>query len=174
VAREQIERHGTLSSVLAHACTVPDPDSVTLCLRAVREALTVASRGMLVRAPVIATSRAAADYLMVSMAHLQVEHLRVLFLNAKNHLIAEEDLARGTVDQAPVYPREIVKRALEVGAASLIIAHNHPSGDPSPSRQDVAITHQIITGATALNIAILDHLVLSASGWTSLRAEGLI
>jgi DNA repair protein RadC len=174
IARKQIKRHGSLSAVLASSRQTASPDAVTAHLGTVQDALAVAARGTLSSAPIIGTSEHAALFLMVTMAGLSVEHLRVLFLNTKNRLIAEEDFGRGTIDQAPIFPREVIKRALEIGAASVIVAHNHPSGEPKPSRQDIAITKQLIAGGNALNIAVHDHFIIASSGWISLRAEGLI
>lgn len=111
---------------------------------------------------------------MGEMAHLPVEHVRVLFLNTRNELLADETVTRGTIDNAPFYPREILRRALELHAASVIAAHNHPSGDPTPSGRDLAATRQLVAAGTALNLTILDHLILATSGWVSLRAEGLV
>jgi DNA repair protein RadC len=98
----------------------------------------------------------------------------VLFLDRKNILIADEQQAKGTVDHVPVYPREIVKRALQLNASALILVHNHPSGDPTPSRQDIDMTQQIVTAASALGLSVHDHLVIGKSREVSFRAEGLL
>ena len=108
------------------------------------------------------------------MAHRETEQFRVLFLDRKNVLIADEEQARGTVDHVPVYPREVVKRALELNASALILVHNHPSGDPTPSEADIAMTHQIAAAATALSITLHDHLIVGKSRELSFRSEGLI
>lgn len=118
--------------------------------------------------------QALADYLRADMAHRAVERVRVLHLNSKNVLIRDELVSEGSVDHAAVYVREIIKRALELGSAALIIVHNHPSGDPQPSRQDVELTRELIAAAKPLGIAIHDHVVVGTRGQASLRALGLI
>lgn len=114
------------------------------------------------------------DYCTAAMARSQTEEFRVLFLDRKNMLIADEVLNRGTVDHAPVYPREIVKRALELNASALILVHNHPSGDPAPSKADIAMTREVATAAKALGIAIHDHLVIGRGGHASFKSLGLL
>lgn len=114
------------------------------------------------------------EYLMLEMARLPVEHVRVLFLNTKNRLIADETIQRGTIDRAPIFPREVIKRALDLGAASVILAHNHPSGEPRPSKQDIAVTRQVQDGGRPLGIVLHDHMIFASSGWTSFRAENLL
>jgi DNA repair protein RadC len=117
---------------------------------------------------------AVVDYCHARLAGRLTEEFRVLFLNNRNMLIRDESFGEGTVNQAPAYPREIVKRALELGAASVILVHNHPSGDPTPSRDDAQLTRQIVDAARPLGIAVHDHLVIARTGHRSLRAEGLI
>jgi len=102
------------------------------------------------------------------------EEFRVLFLDRKNLLIADEVQSTGTVDHTPVYPREIVKRALELGASALILVHNHPSGDPTPSRADIDMTRAIVDAAHALKIAVHDHVIVGRSGHASFKAFGLL
>jgi DNA repair protein RadC len=114
------------------------------------------------------------DYCRIAMAHEPIEQFRVLFLDKKNNLIKDEVLQHGTIDHTPVYPREIVKRALEIGASSLILVHNHPTGDPTPSRADVEMTKEIAAAARALRISIHDHLVIGRNGHSSFRALGLL
>jgi DNA repair protein RadC len=111
---------------------------------------------------------------MAAMARAPAEEFRVLFLDRKNVLIADEMQARGTVDHTPVYPREIIKRALEHGACAIILVHNHPSGDPTPSRADIEMTREIAAAAKALKIAIHDHLVIGRGGHASFKALGLL
>ena len=108
------------------------------------------------------------------MAHRETEQFRVLFLDRKNVLIADEPQARGTVDHVPVYPREVVKRALELNASALILVHNHPSGDPTPSQADIDMTAQIQSAADVLGITLHDHLVIGRSRELSFRSEGLL
>lgn len=114
------------------------------------------------------------DYLHVTMAHEKKEHFRLLFLNKKNELIADEIQQTGTVDHTQAYPREIMKRALELGATALILVHNHPSGDSTPSQADVDMTNDIIAAAAPFDITIHDHLVVASSGITSFKTMGLI
>ena len=114
------------------------------------------------------------DYCTAAMARSQTEEFRVLFLDRKNILVADEVLNRGTVDHAPVYPREIVKRALELNASALILVHNHPSGDPAPSKADIAMTREVASAAKALGITIHDHLVIGRSGHASFKSLGLL
>lgn len=114
------------------------------------------------------------DYCTAAMARSQTEEFRVLFLDRKNMLVADEVLNRGTVDHAPVYPREIVKRALELNASALILVHNHPSGDPAPSKADIAMTREVAAAAKALGIAIHDHLVIGRCGHASFKSLGLL
>ncbi|MGL4404188.1 MAG: RadC family protein [Notoacmeibacter sp.] len=114
------------------------------------------------------------SYCRAAMAHETREQFRVLFLNKKNGLIADELQQRGTVDHTPVYPREVVKRALELSASAIILVHNHPSGDPAPSSADIEMTHRIKEIAQSLEIAVHDHLIIGRNGYTSLKAEGLM
>ena len=125
-------------------------------------------------APILGNSQALIDYLFTDMAHLPSERLRVLFLNSKNRLLRDEVMGEGTISETPVYPREIMRRALEIGATALILVHNHPSGDPEPSRGDVEATRRIVDAGRPFDIRIHDHVVIARSGWSSFRALGLI
>ena len=114
------------------------------------------------------------DYCTAAMARSDREEFRVLFLDRKNVLVADEVQNKGTVDHAPVYPREIVKRALELSASAMILVHNHPSGDSTPSKADIAMTREIVTAAKALGIAVHDHLVIGRAGHSSFKSLGLL
>lgn len=114
------------------------------------------------------------DYCTAAMARSPTEEFRVLFLDRKNILVADEVLNRGTVDHAPVYPREIVKRALELNASALILVHNHPSGDPAPSKADITMTREVAAAAKALGITVHDHLVIGRGGHASFKTLGLL
>ncbi len=114
------------------------------------------------------------SYCRTTMAHRKVELFRVLFMDHKNVLIAEEELGEGTIDHVPVYPREVARRALELHSNAIILVHNHPSGDPSPSHADVAMTERIMRACGALDITVHDHIIVGHEGVVSLRAEGLI
>ncbi len=118
--------------------------------------------------------QALTDYLHAAMAHRTTEEFRVVFLNNRNNIIRDEAMGDGTVNAAPVYPREIVKRALELGASSVILVHNHPSGDPSPSRDDIVMTKAVIEAGRHLGLSVHDHVIIGRSGHTSMRAQGLI
>ena len=110
----------------------------------------------------------------VALAHLPREQFRALFLDRRNRLMRDELIAEGTVDHAPVYPREVVRRALEVSASALILVHNHPSGDPEPSRADIDMTHKVVDAAKVFDIQVYDHLVVGREGTASFRSMGLM
>ena len=114
------------------------------------------------------------DYLTVDMAHLTVERVRVLYLDTKNRLIRDEHLADGSIDEAAIHPREVIHKGLNLGAAGLILVHNHPSGNPEPSKADVAITHRIAEAGRHMGIVVHDHVIVGREGHVSLRAKGLI
>ncbi len=124
--------------------------------------------------PVLANWQALLDYLRADMAHDGVERFRVLHLNTRNMLVRDEVMHRGTVDQAAVYVREVIRRAIDLGSAAIILVHNHPSGDPSPSRADIEVTRSVIAAGKPLGIAVHDHLIIGAQGHASLRAQGVI
>ncbi|MCL6728644.1 RadC family protein [Sphingomonas hankyongi] len=124
--------------------------------------------------PVLSSWEALGDYLHAVMAYSRVEQVRVLFLNAKNMLIANEALWDGSVDEASVHVREVMARAIALGATALIIVHNHPSGDPSPSQQDIRLTRDLVEAGRHMKIVVHDHVIVGAQGRTSLRAMGLI
>lgn len=124
--------------------------------------------------PALSSWTALLDYCTAAMARSANEEFRVLFLDRKNVLIADEVQNRGTVDHTPVYPREIVKRALELSASSIILVHNHPSGDPTPSKADILMTREIVAAAKALSIAVHDHLVIGRGGHASFKSLGLL
>ena len=124
--------------------------------------------------PILGSWQALLDYLHADMAHEPVERVRVLFLNSKNVLIASESMWQGSVDESAVYIREIIRRALDLHATALIIVHNHPSGDPSPSQQDIRLTRDLAEACRHLKITLHDHVIVGASGHSSLRGMGLI
>ncbi|QNM83523.1 DNA repair protein RadC [Sphingomonas sabuli] len=125
-------------------------------------------------APVLSSWDALSQYLHAAMAHSRTEQVRVLFLNAKNMLIANEAMWNGSVDEASVHVREVIARAIALDATALIIVHNHPSGDPTPSHQDVRITQDLVEAARHMKITIHDHVIVGASGQSSMRALGLL
>ena len=124
--------------------------------------------------PILSNWDSLIGYLTAILARERVEHFRVLFLDNRNRLLADEAQARGTVNHTPVYPREIAKRALELHACAVILVHNHPSGDPTPSRQDLEMTAEIKRAVATLGIALHDHLIVGNGGWLSFRKEGLL
>jgi DNA repair protein RadC len=124
--------------------------------------------------PVLGSWQALLDYLRVDMAHEAIERVRVLFLNSKNMLIANEPMWEGSVDESAVHIREVLKRALDLHATAIIIVHNHPSGDPSPSQQDIRLTRDLVEAAKHLKIQVHDHVIIGAEGHRSLKAMGLI
>jgi DNA repair protein RadC len=124
--------------------------------------------------PVLASWQALTDYLHALMAHRMTESARVLHLNTRNVLIRDELMSEGSIDQAAIYVREVARRALELGSAAIILVHNHPSGDPSPSRQDIALTREVVAALKPLGIQVHDHIVVGTQGHVSLRAQGLI
>ncbi|TRW99662.1 JAB domain-containing protein [Paracoccus sp. M683] len=132
------------------------------------------ARARVMNRPVLSGWQALLDYCHTAMAHAETEQFRTLYLDRKNNLIADEEQARGTVDHVPVYPREIMRRALELNASALILVHNHPSGDPTPSEADITMTHRIAKAADSLSITLHDHLIIGKSREISFRAEGLI
>lgn len=124
--------------------------------------------------PVLSGWQALTDYLHAAMAHRTTEEFRCIFLNNRNMIIRDEAMGQGTINAAPVYPREIVKRALDLGAAAVILVHNHPSGDPQPSRDDIQMTRAVIEAGRHLGLSVHDHVVIGRGGHVSMRAQGLI
>lgn len=142
-------------------------------LKLVEAAAQRLARARVLKRPVLTSWAALMDYCRAAMAHRATEQFRVLFLDRKNVLVADEEQARGTVDHVPVYPREVVKRALELNASALILVHNHPSGDPTPSQADIDMTRQIENAASAVGIVVHDHVVIGRERHASLRSLGL-
>jgi DNA repair protein RadC len=170
---------GSLARVLgagpeAHARVLGGSPNLVRCLALVKAAM-VHSLSCEIRArPVLSNLEALLGYLRVSMAHEPREHVRVLYLNTANRLLQDEVLTYGTISSAELYPREIMRRALELGATALILVHNHPSGDPTPSRSDVTGTRAVEVAARSLGITLHDHLVIAADGHASMRQLGLL
>ena len=124
--------------------------------------------------PILSSWDALGDYLHAAMAHSRVEEVRILFLNAKNMLLANEALWQGSVDEASVHVREVIARAIALGATALIIVHNHPSGDPTPSTQDIRLTRDLVEAGRHMKVTVHDHVIVGAQGRTSMRSQGLI
>lgn len=188
IAKALLARFGSLSAVLAASVedlmTVRAEDSkgrmkgvgaeTALDLAALHEVSRRVAREPAARRPVISSWTALVSYVRVALQHEPREQFRVLYLDKKNQLQQDEILNRGTVDHAPVYPREVVRRALEVSASAIILVHNHPSGDPTPSRADIQMTKQIVEAARALNVEVHDHLIVGREGVSSFRQLGLM
>ena len=179
LAKALLTRFGSLGGVLG--ATIPElatvkgvGESVALDLKLLHEAALRAGRETVAKRPVITSSAQLAAYVKTAIAHAPREQFRVLFLDKKNQLIADEVMNHGTVDHAPVYPREVMRRALELSASALILVHNHPSGDPTPSQADVSMTREIVEAGRSLRIVIHDHLVVGRDGTASFKALGLM
>jgi len=178
LARSLIDRFGDFNRVLSAPAAQLSAvkgvgDAVLLELKIVEAAAHRLSRAKVMRRHVLSGWDALLDYCHTTMAHRETEQFRILFLDTKNTVIADEEQAKGTVDHVPVYPREVVKRALELNASALILVHNHPSGDPTPSDADIQMTRQIAAAAKALNITVHDHLIIGKATEASFRALGL-
>jgi DNA repair protein RadC len=179
LAKALLAQFGSFSEVLA----APESrlrevagvgDAVALHLKAVHAAARLFAREPIRERALLDSWAAVVDYCRAAMAYEQVEQFRILFLDKKNRLIADEVQGSGTVDHTPVYPREVVKRALELSATALILVHNHPSGDPTPSRADIQMTRQIVDTAKPLGIAVHDHIIVGKEGHASFRGLKLI
>ncbi|HST35685.1 MAG TPA: JAB domain-containing protein [Allosphingosinicella sp.] len=172
-----IRRFGSLPAALSAKTSeragIVGPQAARF-LAAVQASLLHGLRLPLASRPVISTSKQLLDYLKADMANLTNERFRVLFLTSQNELMADDLIWDGTVGEAPAYPREVVKRALEVGATGIILVHNHPSGSHQPSPGDVDATRRIIDAAFVMGICVHDHIVISRGGWASFRMMGLL
>lgn len=179
LARRLIDRfvdfNGVISASPARLAETEGVGEAVICeLKIIEAAAQRLARARVMRRQVISSWDALLDYCHTVMAHRETEHFRVLYLDKKNALIADEEQGRGTVDHVPVYPREVVKRALELNASALILVHNHPSGDPTPSDADILLTGQIGSAAEALGLVLHDHLIIGKSRELSFRASGLL
>ena len=173
-ASDLIVKHGSLLQVLLAAEQKKIEGTVGALLLLVVDAHQAILADKLKAKPILANSAAVIEYLKATMAHLVFEQVRVLFLGLSNKLIADKVVSIGTIDEAPIYPREIVKHALDLGATGLIIAHNHPSGDPRPSMDDIQITKKLLAACREIKIEVHDHIIIASEGWTSMRADGHI
>ena len=188
IAKALLTRFGSLAAVLAASVedlmTVRTEDArgrtrgvgteTALDLAALHEVARRVAREPAVKRPVISSWTALLAYVRVALQHEPREQFRVLYLDKKNQLILDEIQNRGTVDHAPVYPREVVRRGVEDSAAAMILVHNHPSGDPTPSRADIDMTRQIILAAKSLGLEVHDHLIVGREGVTSFKQLGLM
>jgi DNA repair protein RadC len=179
LAKQLIDRFGGFADVIAAPAERLREfpwvkDSVLAALKTVDAAAVKLARGRVINRPVLSSWEALLDYCTAAMGRNVTEEFRVLFLDRKNILIVEEVHQRGTIDHTPVYPREVVKRALELGASAIILVHNHPSGDPTPSRADIAMTREVQAAAKVLKIELHDHLVIGRGKHASFKALGLL
>jgi DNA repair protein RadC len=179
VARALLSRFGSFARVIT--ASVPDLLSVdglgeagVAALKSVQAAALRLLRAEVVDQPVLTNWERLTAYLSAELSRERIEQFRVLFLDSRNRLLADEAQQRGTVNHTPVYPREVAKRALELHATALILVHNHPSGDPTPSRDDIVMTEQIRVAAATLSIALHDHIIVGNGRWLSFRREGLL
>ncbi len=179
IAKALLEKFGSFAEVIA----APEKrlaevdgigDASITELKIVQAAASRLLHGQLRKRPVLSSWSAVLDYCRTALAFADREQFRVLFLDKRNQLIADELQQVGTVDHTPVYPREVVKRALELSASAIILVHNHPSGDPTPSRADIQMTQQIIAVASPFGIAVHDHLIVGKDGHASLKGLKLV
>ncbi|SEI04449.1 DNA repair protein RadC [Paracoccus alkenifer] len=179
VARRLLDRFGDFNRVLS-----ADPtqlmqvegvgQAIATELKIVEASAQRLARSRVMNRPVLTSWDALLDYCHTAMAHGAIEQFRVLYLDRKNVLIADDEQARGTVDHVPVYPREIVRRALELNASAMILVHNHPSGDPTPSQADIDMTRQIVAATATMGITVHDHIIIGKSRELSFRGAGLL
>jgi len=179
LARSLVQRFGSLAGVLNAA-----PDTLALhpgmgessaaALRIVAVAARRLARQQVREQPVLASWQTLIDYLTIDMAHLTRERVRILYLNTRNMLILDEHVGDGDLDEASIHPRQVIHKAMDLGAAALIIVHNHPSGTAEPSRADIQITHRIAEAGRLLGVVVHDHVIIGREGHVSLKARGLV
>lgn len=179
LAKKLLARFGSFAGVLTanptQLAAVEGVGPVAIAtLKTIQAAARRLAREQARTAPVLAGWQAVLDYCRIAMAHEPIEQVRLLFLDRKNHLIGDEVVQRGTIDHTPLYPRDVVKRALEVGATALILVHNHPTGDPTPSKADIDMTRTLARAAEGVGISLHDHLVIGRHGHSSFKALGLL
>ncbi len=179
LAKELITKFGAFADVISapveRLTEVPGISSkVATEIKVVQAAAVKLAQGQVLGKPVISSWSALLDYCRTAMGYNKTEQLRILFLDRKNVLVADELQQQGTIDHTPVYPREVVKRALELGASSIILVHNHPSGDPTPSRADIEMTKEIVAAGKGVGLTVHDHLIIGKSDHASFKSLGLI
>jgi DNA repair protein RadC len=179
IAKELLRKFGSFAEVIsANPDALKDTkgigDSGVVALKAVQAAAQRLLRTQVKQMPLIGSWAALIDYCTAQMAYNPIEQFRVLYLDRKNKLIADEEQQQGTVDHTPVYPREVVKRALELNASALIMVHNHPSGDPKPSQADIEMTRKVKDAAGAVGLTLHDHVIVSRGGHVSFKTQGLL
>ena len=179
LARDLMDRFGDFNRVIsAPEARLRDisgvGDAVVVELKVIEAAAQRLARAKVLQCHIVSSWDALIDYCHTAMAHRETEQFRVLYLDRKNVLIADEEQGKGTVDHVPVYPREVAKRALELNASALILVHNHPSGDPTPSTSDIEMTEQVAKACDALGLTLHDHLIIGKSAELSFRSEGYL
>jgi len=179
LAKALIEKFGSFAEVVSAppariAEVAGAGEAVIAELKIVEAAAHHLARGKVRARPVLSSWNAVLDYCRAAMAFADKEHFRVLFLDKRNQLIADEVQQTGTVDHTPVYPREVIKRALELSATAIVLVHNHPSGDPAPSRADIEMTKSIVEAARPFGIEVHDHIIVGKDGYASLKGMKLI
>ncbi|HVU43597.1 MAG TPA: DNA repair protein RadC, partial [Xanthobacteraceae bacterium] len=179
IAKALLEKFGSFAEVIsAPEKRLAEVDGIGEAsiteLKIVQAAASRLVRGQVKKRPVLSSWSAVLDYCRTAQAFADREQFRVLFLDKRNQLIVDELQQVGTVDHTPVYPREVVKRALELSATAMILVHNHPSGDPTPSRADIQMTQQIISVASPLGISVHDHIIVGKDGHASLKGLKLV
>jgi DNA repair protein RadC len=179
LAKALIDRFGDFAGVINADITALQQSpglglTSAIAIKAVQAAIQRVLKAEVIERPILSSWQGVLDYCHVAMAHARIEEFRLLFLDRRNALIADEVQQRGTVDHTPVYPREVVKRALDLGASAIILVHNHPSGDPTPSKADIEMTREVAKAARLMGIEVHDHLIIGRGKQTSLRGLGLI
>lgn len=179
IAKELIARFGSFAEVIASPPELLQETrgvgpAIVHDLKLIEQAARRIALGDVRRRQVLGSYNSVVDYCRTAMAFAEREEFRLLFLDKKNGLIGDEVMQRGTVDHTPVYPREIIRRALQLNASAIILVHNHPSGDPTPSHADIAMTREIVALAEPMGIAVHDHLIVGRNGHASFRALGLL
>lgn len=179
LAKQLIAHFGSLSAVLnaPHAALLQIKgmgDSSAAALKSVAIAARRMARSEVMDKPVLSSWQALIDYLAIDMAHLTVERVRVLYLDTKNRLINDHHVGDGSIDEAAIHPREVIRRALDLGSSAMILVHNHPSGNPEPSEADIRITSRIAEAGQHMGIVVHDHVIVGREGHVSLRARGLL
>lgn len=178
-AKALLKRFGSLAGVLnaewKALASVEGMGEVSAAqLKVVALAARRMARSQVQEKPILSSWQALLDYLAIDMAHLTVERVRVLYLDARNRLVLDHHAGDGSVDEAAIHPREVIRRGLDIGATALILVHNHPSGNPEPSRADIQITQRIAEAGRLLGITVHDHVIVGREGHVSLKAKGLI
>ena len=179
IAKELLQRFGSLAGVLnANPAALQQVKGVGETSAAALKSVAIAARRMarseVSEQPILGSWQSLLDYLAIDMAHLTVERVRVLYLDTRNRLIDDHHVGDGSIDEAAIHPREVIRRAMDLGASALILVHNHPSGSPEPSRADIQITRKIAEAGRLLGVTVHDHVIIGREGHVSLRTKGLI